>query len=94
MVGVYSVAGRGLRHRYPLLMYTAALYGGAAIWLLPLAAWSFDASRYTLTNVAALLALGLVPIGLGHTLYNAALRRVPAATVRLMCCSVVASAAG
>jgi drug/metabolite transporter (DMT)-like permease len=82
--GLYSVAGRGLRDRYPLLMYTAALYGGAAIWLLPLAAWSFEASRYTPANMAALLALGLVPIGVGHTLYNAALRRIPAATVNII----------
>ena len=28
-----------------------------------------------------MLALGLIPLGLGHTLYNAALHRAPAATV-------------
>lgn len=79
--GIYSITGRGLRDRYPLLTYTTGLYGMAALWLLPAAALSFDLSRYTPTNLAALLALGLIPLGLGHTLYNAALRRLPAATV-------------
>ncbi len=82
--GVYSVAGRGVRHRYPLLVYTAAVYGSAAGWLLLPAALSFDPARYTPTNSLALLALGLVPLGLGHTLYNAALRRIPAATVNII----------
>jgi drug/metabolite transporter (DMT)-like permease len=30
------------------------------------------------------LALGLLPLGLGHTLYNAALRRTPATYVNLI----------
>jgi drug/metabolite transporter (DMT)-like permease len=80
-LAIYSVAGRALRGRYPLLSYTAAIYGSGALWLLPAAAATFDPSHYTLTNSLAVLALGLVPLGLGHTLYNAALRRVPAVTV-------------
>jgi drug/metabolite transporter (DMT)-like permease len=82
--GVYSVAGRGLRGRYPLLAYTAAIYGAAALWLLPVAAPGFDPARYTPGNALALLALGLVPLGLGHTLYNAALRHLDAATVNIV----------
>lgn len=80
-LGIYSVAGRALRGRYPLLSYTAAIYGFGALWLLPAAAATFDPAHYTPTNTLAVLALGLVPLGLGHTLYNAALRRAPAVTV-------------
>ncbi|MCC6629239.1 MAG: DMT family transporter [Chloroflexi bacterium] len=79
--GVYSVAGRLLQQRVALLAYTAAIYGSAALWLLIPAALVFDPSRYTLTNSLVLVALGLVPLGLGHTLYNAALAHTPAATV-------------
>jgi drug/metabolite transporter (DMT)-like permease len=79
--GVYSVGGRALRGRYPLLAYAGAIYGAAALWLLPAAAASFDPARYTPGNALAVLALGLIPLGLGHTLYNAALHRAPAATV-------------
>ncbi len=67
-----------------------ALTGGVgailyvAGWLLLPVALSFDPARYTPTNSLALLALGLVPLGLGHTLYNAALRRIPAATVNIV----------
>lgn len=82
--GIYSVAGRKVRDRYPLLAYAGAVYGAAALWLLPAAAASFDAGRYNPTIIAVLLALGLVPLGLGHTLYNAALRRIPAATVNVI----------
>jgi drug/metabolite transporter (DMT)-like permease len=78
---VYSVGGRALSGRYTLLAYAGALYGAAALWLLPAAAISFDPTRYTLSNSLAVLALGLIPLGLGHTLYNAALHRAPAATV-------------
>lgn len=82
--GLYSVAGRRARDRYPLLAYTAAVYGSAALWLLPVAALSFEPTRYTPGNALAVLALGLVPLGLGHTLYNAALRRIPAAAVNVV----------
>jgi drug/metabolite transporter (DMT)-like permease len=79
--GIYSVAGRGLRGRYPLLAYTPAIYGAAALWLLPVAAIQFEPAHYTPATILAVVALGLVPLGLGHTLYNAALRYLPAATV-------------
>jgi drug/metabolite transporter (DMT)-like permease len=79
--GLYSLAGRGLRHRYPLLTYTAAIYGAAALWLLPAAVATWQPERYTVGNLLAVVALGLLPLGLGHTLYNAALHRAPAATV-------------
>lgn len=76
---LYSVAGRGERDRYPLLIYAGGVYLCAALWLLPVAAPGIDPSRYTLTNIAAIVGLAILPLALGHTLYNAALRRVPAA---------------
>ena len=48
--GVYSVGGRALSGRYPLLAYAGAIYGAAALWLLPAAVVSFDPSRYTPSN--------------------------------------------
>ena len=71
--GVYSVLGRAARTRYPLLTYTGAIYGLAALWLAPLALHGLP-SRPPFRAVASLLLLGIFPLGLGHTLYNAALR--------------------
>jgi drug/metabolite transporter (DMT)-like permease len=83
-LAIYSVAGRGLRDRYSLLTYAAPVYGLAALWLLPMAIATFDATAYSITSIAAVLALGLIPLGVGHTLYNAALRYLPAATANVI----------
>jgi drug/metabolite transporter (DMT)-like permease len=82
--GLYSVAGRSQRHRYGLFAYAGTVYLLAGLWLLPLAFWNFTPGGYTLPAVASVLALGLLPLGLGHTLYNAALRRTPATYVNLI----------
>lgn len=71
--GLYSVMGRAARTRYPLLAYTGTLYGLAALWLAPLALRDLP-SRPPLRAAGSLLFLGIFPLGLGHTLYNAALR--------------------
>ena len=82
--GIYSVAGRSQRDRYPLFVYAGTVYGVAALWLIPPAVVSFTPDGYTLAAVGSILALGLLPLGLGHTLYNAALRRVSATYVNLI----------
>jgi drug/metabolite transporter (DMT)-like permease len=82
--GLYSIAGRSQRERYGLLAYAGTVYGVAGLWLLPLAAWSFTPGGYSLPAVASVLALGVLPLGVGHTLYNAALRRTPATLVNLI----------
>lgn len=82
--GLYSVAGRRERTRFPLLMYAGIVYLSASAWLLPAALASFEAQRYTVSNVLAILALALVPLGVGHTLYNAALRRIHAARANVL----------
>lgn len=84
MFGLYSVAGRGQRARYPLLTYAVAVYGLAALWALPPAAAHFTPAGYTLVPLLAVLALGIFPLGIGHTLYNAALRHTHATTANLI----------
>jgi len=81
---VYSIAGRGERDRHPLFRYTTNVYGLAALWLLPVAAFFAFTHAYSLGAVGAVVALGIFPLGLGHTLYNAAVRRVHATYANLI----------
>ncbi len=71
--GVYSTMGRAARTRYPLFLYSGTVYGLAALWLAPLALRT-PPSHLSLRAVGSVLFLGIFPLGLGHTLYNAALR--------------------
>lgn len=82
--GLYSVAGRSQRHRYGLFAYAGTVYAVAGLWLLPLALMTFSPGGYTAPAVASVVALGVLPSGVGHTLYNAALRRTPATLVNLI----------
>jgi drug/metabolite transporter (DMT)-like permease len=86
--GLYSVAGRYERARYSLFQYATGVYGAAALWLLPgvLLTWPAPATRVEIAPWAwiAVLALGLLPLALGHTLYTASLRRVHAAYVNVI----------
>jgi drug/metabolite transporter (DMT)-like permease len=82
--GLYSVAGRSQRHRYSLFAYAGTVYTVAALWLLPVAAFNFTPTGYTTPALLSVLALGLLPLALGHTLYNAALRRTRATLVNLI----------
>jgi drug/metabolite transporter (DMT)-like permease len=76
--GIYSVIGRGERERHPLFRYTTNVYGLAALWLLPITLFFAFQHAYSLAAIGAVVALGVFPLGLGHTLYNAAVRRVHA----------------
>src|SRR5579859_937186 len=80
--GLYSVAGRYERARYSLFQYAAGVYGLAALWLLPSVwlAWPAAGSLPAIPARAwlAVAGLGLFPLAVGHTLYNASLRRVHA----------------
>lgn len=81
---LYSIAGRSQRARYPLFTYAGTVYGLAALWALPAAALSFTPSGYTWRSALAVLGAGLIPLAAGHTLYNAALRRIHATTANLI----------
>jgi drug/metabolite transporter (DMT)-like permease len=82
--GLYSVAGRSQRQRYGLFTYTGAVYGTAALWALPAAGLTLTPAGLRPEPLLALLAAGLIPLGVGHTLYNAALRRTHATIVNLI----------
>lgn len=82
--GIYSVAGRSQRERFSLIAYAGTVYTAAALWLLPVAAATFSPDGYTWPAILSVVALGVLPLGLGHTLYNAALRRVSATVVNLV----------
>lgn len=81
---VYSIAGRRQRHQMSLLVYAGAVYLVGGLWLLPLAAANYSPGGYTFLAIASVVALAVIPLGLGHTLYNAALRRMRATTVNLV----------
>lgn len=81
--GLYSIAGRQARNTYPLLTYAALVYGFAALWLLPFAALQ-GTGRWTISALSAVFALGAGPLALGHTLYNASLRRTHPTYVNLV----------
>lgn len=80
----YSIAGRSQRERYPLLVYAGSVYILAALWLLPAAAATHSAGSFNWPAVASIVGLGVFPLACGHTLYNAALRRVNATYVNLI----------
>jgi len=84
MFGFYSVAGRSQRSRYPLLTYTFFVYMLAALWMAPVAAATATPGGYGLRQVLSLVSLGVLTLGLGHTLYNAALRHMNATYVNLI----------
>lgn len=82
--GIYSIAGRSERDRHPLFRYTTNVYGIAALWLLPLTLLFAFHHTYPLSAIGSVVALGLLPLGLGHTLYNAAIRKVHATYANLI----------
>ena len=81
---IYSLIGRIERERHPLFRYTFHVYGFAALWLLPFAAVLAARHAYPLAAIGAVVALGVVPLGMGHTLYNAALRRANPTLINLV----------
>lgn len=82
--GIYSVMGRSQRTTYPLLTYAFATYGMAGIWMLPAALLTWTPVGYGLRQMLALFLSGVLPLGLGHTLYNAAIRHTHATYVNLI----------
>ncbi len=81
---IYSIVGRGEREHHPLYRYTTNVYGFAALWLLPLTLLFAFSHAYPLPAIGAVLALGIFPLGLGHTLYNASVRKVHATYANLI----------
>ncbi len=84
--GLYSVAGRYERAHTGLFPYAAGVYSAAALWLLPAVALNWPSNPGSISWIAwaSIIALGLLPLGLGHTLYNASLRLIPATVVNVV----------
>ena len=82
--GLYSVAGRSQRNAYGLFAYAGFVYLLGGLWLLPAAWLAFRPDGYTWQAMISVLSLGLLPLALGHTLYNAALRITNATLVNLV----------
>jgi drug/metabolite transporter (DMT)-like permease len=82
--GAYSAMGRGQRSRYSLWTYASGVYGMAGLWLLPAAALSFDVPVRVGLPLLSVLGLGVLPLAVGHTLYNAALRRLHPTLVNIV----------
>lgn len=82
--GLYSVAGRRERDRQPLLRYAGAVYAASALWLVLPALLLGTRGFHGIAPTAAIVALGVFPLAVGHTLYNASLRRVHPTYVNLI----------
>ena len=88
LFGAYVAFARGLRQTMPTKSYAACVYIVAAAALSPLAMPAMmgrpDVASAPLRAWVAVLALGLVPTLVGHTLLQHSARRVPAAIVALV----------
>ena len=85
---VYSLLGRRERGRIPLLTYACWVYLTAGVIMAPFATGLIDRGM-TASTLAAVAALALFPLALGHTLYNAALRRLHASIPNLIATQAV-----
>jgi len=84
MAAGYILVGRQLRKKLNTVSYTAFVYGVAAIILLVLVlVQKKPVFSYSGTTYLWLLALGLIPQLLGHSLFNWALKYLSAAFVSL-----------
>ncbi|MBG0783604.1 MAG: DMT family transporter [Anaerolineaceae bacterium] len=84
MAAGYILIGRQLRKKLNTISYTAFVYGIAALILLALVGLRQEpVFSYSGTTYLWLLALGLIPQLLGHSLFNWALKYLSAAFVSL-----------
>ncbi|MBN1318186.1 MAG: DMT family transporter [Anaerolineales bacterium] len=74
--GLYSVAGRSQREKASLFTYAASVYGLAALWLALPGIWFYKPGSFTVQAGLAVLGASVFPLAIGHTLYNATLRRL------------------
>ena len=82
--GVYSATGRAQRARYSLWTYTSTVYAMAGLWLLPFAVFTLRVPERAVVSLLSIAVLGVFPLGIGHTLYNAALRRTHPTLVNII----------
>ncbi len=81
-VGGYLLIGRTVRQRVGTLLYSVTAYASAALVLLLAAVlWGGPLIGFEPLNWAVFTALAIFPTIFGHTLFNWALRYVPASVV-------------
>jgi drug/metabolite transporter (DMT)-like permease len=81
-VSVYLIGGRTLRRSISLIPYVFCVYAVASLLLLTAClVLGVELSGFTTGDYLLLIALGIVPSHLGHTLYNYLLRYVDAKVV-------------
>jgi drug/metabolite transporter (DMT)-like permease len=84
MAAGYMIMGRQLRKKLDTIEYTALVYGVAAVILLVVVIWRGEpVFSYSGEIDLWLLALGVFPQLLGHSLFNWALKYISAAYVSL-----------
>ena len=66
------------------VFFIIAMAVAASLFALPAAALNFSPVGVTPQSWLAVFLAGLLPLGMGHTLYNAALRRTHATVVSLI----------
>jgi drug/metabolite transporter (DMT)-like permease len=85
LAGVYTVLGERVRVTTSTTSYTAVCYGVcAAVILAVCLAFRIPISGYPHSAWLAIVAVTVGPQLLGHTMFNFALRRVPATTVSVL----------
>ncbi|HEY2514576.1 MAG TPA: DMT family transporter [Polyangiaceae bacterium] len=84
LFGAYVAFARGLRESMPVLPYAAAVYGVSALALAPFALRGDLGVGAPTWSWIAVVALGLVPTLVGHTLVQSAARRLSPAIVGLV----------
>lgn len=83
--GAYVAAARGLRDAVAPLPYASAVYGTASLVLLPVAVvLGMRAGVPRAEPALAVLAMGLIPTLIGHTLLQRVARRAPPVLVALV----------
>lgn len=81
-VAIYFTIGRNLRHIMDTVSYTAPVYSFAAIILLAIAIiHNENILNYNINTWSIFIALALIPMLLGHTLLNYALKYMKLITV-------------
>jgi drug/metabolite transporter (DMT)-like permease len=83
--GAYVALARGLRDAMPMAPYAASVYSVAAVALAPLAVALAPTAPVPAESIAVVVALGLVPTLVGHTLMQRAARVVPSSIAALAC---------
>jgi len=90
LFGVYLTVARALKDALPALSYAVLVYAGAAVVLaaalaLTPAAFTSPAWPPTREALVAIVALGVVPTVIGHTMVQTASRTLSPAIVALVC---------